>query len=201
MMEVTFDISKLWSQEFMGFLAVIATLATFIHQTVKSTESRNTQNSLSKIDLWFKFQQELNSLIKEIDAHWNELVQFDEDVKKICLTKAEDLKGKKRDQILNSTNNIIRTHAKLFSLKKQFTSLYSQIDKEFNIVESLDTKWNSDIETYFFFYFDEEKRPLFISAYNKTKKLDNLSKEFCDYVDNIIVQNKSYNEEKLKKVA
>lgn len=201
MMEITFDISKLWSQEFMGFLAVLATIATFIYQTVKNTDARNAQNSLSKIELWIKFQQELNSLAKEIDSNWNDLVQFDEDVKKICLTNIDDLKGKKRDKISNSTNNIIRTHAKMFSLKKQFASLYSQVDKELNIVESLETKWSSDIETYFYFYFDEEKKPLFISAYNKTRRLDNLSEDFCEYVDHIIAQNKTYTEEKLKKVG
>lgn len=196
MNEISFNIEKLWSQEFMGFLAVIATLVTFIYQTIKNTESRNAQNSLSKIDLWFKYQQELNSLIKEIDTQWNELVQFDKDVKKICLTKVEDIKGKERDKISNSTNNIIRTHAKIFSLKQQFSILYSQVDKELNIVESLDTKWNSDIEPYFFFYFDEDKKPLFVSAYNKSKHLENLSQEFCQYVDYIISQNKIYTKNK-----
>lgn len=186
------DLTKLWSQEFMGFLAVIATLITFSYQMKKNTESGNTKNKLSKVELWLKYQEEMNTLINLIDDQWNELVKFDEDVKKICLTSVENLKGKTKDQIINHTNNIIRLHLRLFSMKKQFHSLYSQIDPELNIIEPLKQTWMSDVEPYFYFYFDEEKRPLFMSAYKKSKKLENFPKDFCEYVELVESENKKF---------
>jgi hypothetical protein len=188
--------TKLWSQEFMGFAAVIATLLTFIYQNKKNIESRNTQNNIQKIELWIKYHSEVNSIINLIDSQWNELVLFDEDVKKICLTPIHNLKGKKKDNILNSTNNIIRLTLRVFSLKKQFSSLYEDIDKEIKVMNTLDQKWINDVETYFYFYFDKTKRPLFTSAFEKSKDLDNLPKDFSDYVDSIIEEN-----EKLNKVS
>lgn len=186
------DLSQLWSQEFMGFLAIIATIITFSYQMKKNTASGTTQNKLTKVELWLKYQEEMNSLINLIDDQWNELVKFDEDVKKICLTPVEQLKGKTKDQIINYTNNIIRLHLRLFSMKKQFYTIYSQIDPELNILEPLNQTWISDVEPYFYFYFDEAKRPLFISAYNKSKKLENFPKDFCDYVEHIEIENKNF---------
>lgn len=182
-------ILKMWSQEFMGFLAVLATIATFIYQNRKNTQSRNTQNNIQKIELWIKYNAEINNLISLIDIQWNELVSYDGDVKKISLTNVNDLTGNKKDKITNSTNNIIRLLLRIFSMRKQFSSLYQSVDGELNVVKTLDQKWENDVETYFYFYFDKEKRPLFISAFEKSKELENLPKDFIDYVESIVLEN------------
>lgn len=181
-----------WTQESIGFATLVASFW-FFNKTDRKNEKAKLeelvkQTKAQQIDIWLKFQSQVNQVLNEIDNKYNVIASQDGDIKNIYKKDIDDLTREHDDEIRTAVNSIIRLLQRVYTIKKQFAEIYSIDEDDKEVLQLIEKFWEDEVLTYHYFAFNKTKRKIFVSAFYKSKTAEMVSPQFIDFVDKLILE-------------